>query len=73
MYCQIKYTQENGKPGYISNGTFTIYDENCTALILVAAKDGTEIENVKIGCMFNVGSVALPFSEYTDVAVVKDN
>lgn len=57
----------------MDDGSFTVESDDCDAFISISAGHGTEIKNAKIGCMLNSGSVALPFSEYTDVAVVKDN
>lgn len=70
--CQIHYIDEDGTDRFVPEGKFTLSgDTICKAFISINAKENTPVSNVKVGCMLNSGSVALPFSEYTDVAVVK--
>ena len=69
--CQINYPDEGDGLKYLSEGTFTLdSDTTCQAYISIEVPADTPISDVKVGCVLNSGSVALPFSEYTDVAVV---
>ena len=57
---------------YAVNGSFTVGSGyTCSAYINIKSGAGIPISNDKVGCMLNSGSLALPFSEYTDIAVVK--
>ena len=72
VMCELSYPRGNGSFGYISEGSFTLDDDGvCSAYISTRTDVGTQLSDIKVGAMLNSGSVALPFSEYTDVAVVK--
>lgn len=70
--CGLTITKSAGGKEHYSDSVFTIdAGDTCIAYITAYGKAGTVLTDVKVGCMLNSGSVALPFSEYTDVAVVK--